>query len=246
MTMPPVEVNRIPVITEQEWNLLKEKPIVGVRIIETKYSNKINVITALNKYIEDNNLEAIKDHWGKSIIKPITIFHTDNEYIMQAILNDDVKLFESLFTHEVQKIMLEPLDFCKYVLHAMDDCINHDAFSCLKHIMSNDYTKDRLRFSWLPNMTVSGYWFKSISRFPVTVKAIFIDSGVLNRMDPLDRDIAYNMITDSAIRCCNTAIFKWCIDAYWKDTNRVFKKYNTEPFLDVEILNAFFELTGNG
>ena len=246
MSLPPVKTSEIPVITEQEWNLLKEKPIVGVSIIETKYSNKINVITSLNKYIKDNNLEEIKDVWGYSIIEPIAIFHTDNEYMMHAILNDNAKLFESIFTHEVQKIMLEPLDFCNYVLHTMDDCINHDAITCLRHVMSNDYTKDRLIYSWLPNATISGYWFKSIARFPVTVNMVFVDSGVLVRMDPLDRNIAYHMITDSAIRCCNTAVFKWCIDTYWKDTNRVFKEYTSEPFLDAEILNAFFELTGNG
>lgn len=246
MSLPPVKTSEIPVITEQEWKILKEKPIAGVRIIETKYSNKINVITALNKYIEDNNLKEIKDQCGYSVIEPIPIFHTDNEYMMQAILNDDVKLFESIFTHEVQKIMLEPLDFCKYVLHTMEDCINHDAISCLRHAMSNDYTKNRLIYSWLPNATISGYWFKSIARFPVTVNTVFVDSGVLDRMDPLDRNIVYYMITDSAVRCCNTVVFKWCIDTYWKETNRVFKEYGTEPFLNMDNLAAFFELTGNG
>jgi hypothetical protein len=229
-------------LTDIENTILKEDPIEAIKLLRIKYSNNRIIINKLNEYIHINHLSDKKDEWGKSIITTEEFYETDNEYMILAIAMDNAKLFERIFTHEIQQIMLKPLKLCRYVLKTLNDCIKHDAYSCIKHTMENDYMKDQLT-TWLVNIGISGYWFPSISRHARIINLLFVESNVLDKMEPLDRAIIGSMFTESAICTCNTKIFKWCVFMFYKSIEHLHSEYAVQPYLNESHLKMFYMLT---
>ncbi len=233
----------VPGLTELENAILKEDPLNMISFLQVKYSNNHSVHQQLNQYIDVNSLFSHKDDYGHSIVSTKPFYTTDNEYMILAIETDNVTLFEPIFTHEVQKVILEPLKLQQYVLTTLNDCINHDAYSCIEHITKNDYTKDLLRL-WLINVSLTCYWFPSIARYKRIINLLFIDTGVIDRMEPLEQNILGCMITESAIRTCNTKVFEWCISTFWRTIDYLSSEYAKEPYLNENHLKIYYRLTG--
>lgn len=233
----------IPGLTELENTILRDDPLNMIPFLQVKYSNNRSISQQLNQYIDVNNLSSHKDDYGYSIVSTKPFYDTDNEYTMLAIETDNVTLFEPIFTHEVQKVMLDNLEMQKYVLSTLNDCINHDAYACIAHITKNDYTKDALRL-WLVNISLTRYWFPSIARYGRIINLLFIDTGVINHMEPLERNILGCMITESAIRTCNTKVFEWCISTFWRTIDYLSSEYAKEPYLNENHLKIYYRLTG--
>ena len=233
----------IPEITEEEMSILREDPLNMIPFLQTKYSNNREVQLKLNRFIESTELYKKKDSYGDNIVSTRQFYTTDNEYMIRAIDDDNNVLFESIFTHEVQRISLEPLEFQQYVMDILNDCIDHDAISCIRHILSNDYTCLSI-IEWLTNISVLRYWFPSISRHASVINMIFVDTGVIDRMHPLERLILGCMITESAIKMCNTKVFQWCISTFWRTTDYLSSQYAKEPYMNEKHLDIYYKLTG--
>lgn len=233
----------VPGLTELENAILKEDPLNTVSFLQVKYSNNRSISQQLNQYIDVNNLSFHKDDHGHSIVSTKPFYTTDNEYMILAIETDNVTLFEPIFTHEVQKVMLESLKLQQYVITTLNDCIDHDAYSCIQYITKNDYTKDLLR-QWLVNISLTRYWFPSIARYGRIINLLFINTGVIDHMQPLERNILGCMITESAIRMCNTEVFEWCISTFWRTIDYLNSKYAKEPYLNENHLKIYYRLTG--
>jgi hypothetical protein len=197
----------------------------------------------LNQYIDINNLTKHTNDWGHPIVSKREFYETDNEYMILAIETDNATLFEPIFTHEVQKVMLDSLKMKNYVLSTLNDCINHDAYSCIEHITKNDYTKDNLRL-WLINASLTRYWFPSIARYGRIINLLFINTHVIDHMQPLDSNILGCMITESAIRMCNTKVFEWCISTFWRTIDYLNSEYAREPYLNEKHLEMYRKMTG--
>lgn len=232
----------IPGLTTLENTVLKDDPINAVPFLQVKYSNNRVVHQQLNQYIDVNNLSAHKDMWGHSIVTTKPFYYTDNEYMILAIETDNITLFEPIFTHEVQKVMLESRKFRDYVLTTLNECINHDAYACIEHITKNDYTAKVLPL-WLVNASMTQYWFPSISRYGRIINILFVDNKVIDHMEPLDRNILGCMITESAIRMCNTKVFEWCISTFWRTIDYLSSRYAKEPYLNENHLKIYRILT---
>ena len=240
-------------LTELENSFLKEDPINAITFLQVKYSNNRKIHDHLNQYIDINNLTRHTDNWGHPIVSKQSFYETDNEYMILSIETDNITLFEPIFTHEVQKVIMDTFELKGYVLSTLNDCINHDAYTCIKHITENDYTKDVLHL-WLVNISLTRYWFPSIARYERIIDLLFIDTGVINHMQPLEHNILACMITESAIRMCNTKVFKWCISTFWRSPNGVApatwrtidylnSKYSKEPYLNEKHLEMYRRLT---
>lgn len=232
----------IPGLTELENSFLKEDPINTIPFLQVKYSNNRKIHDHLNQYIDVFNLTKHKDEWGRPIVSKQSFYETDNEYMILAIETDNVTLFEPIFTHELQKVMLEPLKLQQYVITTLNECINHDAYSCIEHITKNNYTKDALRL-WLVNISLTRYWFPSIARYERIIDLLFIYTGVIDHMQPLERNILGCMITESAIRMCNTKVFEWCISTFWRSIDYLDSEYAKEPYLNEKHLEMYRKMT---
>ena len=230
-------------LTEHENEFLKSDPINAITFLQVKYSNNRKIHDQLNEYIDIHNLTQNTNNWGKHIISKRKFYETDNEYMILAIETDNVTLFEPIFTHEVQKIILDSLKLKKYVLGTLNDCINHDAYTCIKHITENNLTKDALHL-WLVNISISSYWFPSIARHRRIIDLLFVDTGVIDHMQPLERNILGCMITESAIRMCNTTVFEWCISTFWRSIDYLNSEYAKEPYLNEKHLEMYRKMTG--
>lgn len=228
----------IPGLTELENSFLKEDPLNAITFLQVKYSNNRKIHDHLNQYIDINNLTKHTDDWGRPIVSKREFYKTDNEYMILAIETDNITLFEPIFTHEVQKVMLDSLKLKDYVMSTLNDCIDHDAYSCIVHITKNDYTKDVLRL-WLVNISLTGYWFPSIARYGRIINLLFINTGVIDHMHPLERNILGCMITESAIRTCNTKVFEWCISTFWRTIDYLNSEYAKEPYLNEKHLEMY-------
>lgn len=228
-------------LTDLENTILHNDPANMIPFLQVKYSNNRSVHHQLNQYIDVNNLSSHKG-WGRPIVSTKPFYQTDNEYMILAIETDNAALFESIFTHAVQRIMLEPLKLKDYVLSTLNDCINHDASACIEHVTKNDYTKDVLR-SWLTNISISRYWFPSIARYKRTIDLLFINTCILDHMQPLDRNVLGCMITESAIRTCNTKVFEWCVSTFWHTIDYLNSEYAKEPYLNETHLKIYQRLT---
>ena len=101
-------------LTELENNVLKEDPVNAITFLQIKYSNNRKIHDQLNQYIDINNLTKHTDDWGNPIISKQSFYETDNEYMILAIETDNVILFESIFTHDVQKVPLESIKMKDY------------------------------------------------------------------------------------------------------------------------------------
>ena len=240
-------------LTELENSFLKDDPVNAITFLQVKYSNNHSVYTQLNKYIDAHELTKHTDKWHRQIIFKRPFFDTDNEYMILAIETDNVTLFEPIFTHEIQKVMLDSLKMKDYVMAILNDCINHDAYACIEHITKNDYTKDVLRL-WLVSLSLTRYWFPSIARHGRIINLLFISTGVIDHMRPLERNYLGCMITESAIRMCNTKVFKWCISTFWRSPNGVApatwstidylnSEYAKEPYLNEKHLEMYRKMT---
>ena len=232
----------IPGLTELENSFLKEDPLNAITFLQVKYSNNRKIHDHLNQYIDINNLTKHTDDWGHPIVSKQSFYETDNEYMILAIETDNITLFEPIFTYEVQKVMLESLKMKDYVISTLNDCINHDAYACIKHITENDYTKDVLRL-WLINASLTHYWFPSIARYERIINLLFINTKVIDHMHPLERNILGCMITESAIRMCNTKVFEWCISTFWRTIDYLNSEYAKEPYLNEKHLEMYRRLT---
>ncbi len=213
-----------------------------IPFLQVKYSNNRSVHNQLNQYIDVNNLSSHKGDWGRPNVSTTPFYRTDNEYMILAIETDNITLFEPIFTHEVQQTMLEPLKLQQYVLSTLNDCINHDASACIEHITKNDYTKVFLPI-WLTNISLNRYWFPSIARYKRTIDLLFVDTHIIDHMQPLDRTVLGCMITDSAIRTCNTEVFEWCISTFWRTIDYLSSEYAKEPYLNETHLKIYQRLT---
>ena len=216
-----------------------------IPFLQIKYSNNREVQLKLNHFIESSELDKQKDSYGDNIVAIRQFYRTDNEYMIHAIENDNTVLFEGIFTHDVQRILFEPLQYKQYVMDTLNDCIDHDAISCIKHILSNDYTR-RSILNWLINISVSQYWFPSISRHSSIINILFVDTGVIDQMQPLERLILGCMITESAIKMCNTKVFRWCISTFWRTIDYLSSQYAKEPYLNEKYLEIYYKLTEKG
>ena len=228
----------VPGLTELENAILKEDPLNTVSFLQVKYSNNSSISQQLNQYIDVNNLSSHKDDRGCPIVSKQQFYTTDNEYMILAIETDNLTLFEPIFTHEVQKVALDSLKMKDYVLTTLNDCITHDAYACIEHITRNDYTKDALRL-WLVNISLTRYWFPSIARYGQIINLLFIDTGIIDHMEPLERNILGCMITESAIRTCNTEVFEWCISTFWRTIDYLNSEYAKEPYLNEKHLKIY-------
>lgn len=228
-------------LTELENIFLKEDPINAITFLQVKYSNNRKLHDQLNQYIDINDLTRHTDDWGKPLLSKQPFYETDNEYMILAIETDNIALFEPIFTHEVQKVMLDSLKMKDYVISTLNDCVNHDAYACIKHITENDYTKDVLRL-WLVNISLTRYWFPSIARYERIINLLFINTGVIEHMQLLERNILGCMITDSAIRTCNTKVFEWCISTFWRTIDYLSSEYSKEPYLNEKHLEMYRHL----
>lgn len=230
-------------LTELENNVLKEDPLNAITFLQVKYSNNRKIYDQLNQYIDINNLTKHTDDWGNPLVSKQPFYTTDNEYMILAIETDNITLFEPIFTHEVQKVMLDSIKTKDYVLTTLNDCINHDAYACIEHITKNDYTKNDLRL-WLVNISLTRYWFPSIARYGRIINLLFINTRVINHMQPLERNILGCMMTESAIRTCNTKVFEWCISTFWRTIDYLSSEYAKEPYLNENHLKIYYRLTG--
>jgi hypothetical protein len=233
----------VPGLTELENAILKEDPLNMISFLQVKYSNNHSISQQLNQYIDVNGLSSHEDDYGYSIVSTKPFYTTDNEYMVLAIETDNITLFEPIFTYEVQKVMPDNLEMQKYVLTTLNDCINHDAYSCIKHITENDYTIKYLPL-WLVNTLETHYWFPAIARYERIINLLFIDTSVIDHMEPLERNILGCMITESAIRTCNTEVFKWCISTFWRTIDYLSSEYAKEPYLNENHLKIYYRLTG--
>ena len=229
-------------LTELENSFLREDPINAISFLQVKYSNNRLIHKQLNHFIDTHELTKHTDDWGHPIITKQPFFDTDNEYMILAITTDNVTLFEPIFTHEVQKLMLDSLKMKDYVLSTLNECINHDAYACIEHIIKNDYTKDVLPL-WLVNISITRYWFPSIARHGRIINLLFIDTGVIDHMQPLERNLLGCMITESAIRMCNTKVFEWCISAFWHTIDYLNSEYSKEPYLNEKHLEMYRKMS---
>ena len=229
-------------LTEPENSFLKEDPLNAITFLQVKYSNNRKIHDQLNQYIEVFNLTKHTDDWGRPIVSKREFYETDNEYMILAIETDNIILFEPIFTHEVQKVMLEPLKLQQYVISTLNDCINHDAYACIRRITKNDYTKDNLLL-WLVNISLTRYWFPSIARYGRIIDLLFVDTGIIDYMQPLERNILGCMITESAIRMCNTKVFEWCISTFWHTIDYLNSEYAKEPYLNEKHLEIYRKMT---
>lgn len=229
-------------LTELENNFLREDPLNAITFLQVKYSNNRKIHDHLNQYIDVFNLTKHTDDWGRPIVSKQSFYETDNEYMILAIETDNVTLFEPIFTHEVQKVMLEPLKLQQYVISTLNDCINHDAYACIEHITDNDYTKDNLLL-WLVNISLTRYWFPSIARYGRIINLLFVDTSIIDHMQPLERNVLGCMITESAIRMCNTKVFEWCISTFWRTIDYLNSEYAKEPYLNEKHLEMFRKMT---
>ena len=232
----------IPELTEEEMIILQEDPLNMIPFLQIKYSNNREVQLKLNKFIESTGLNKQKDSWGDNIVSTKPFYRTDNEYMIHAIENDNTVLFEGIFTHEVQRILFEPLQRRQYIFDTLNDCIDHDAISCIKHILNNDYTKNSI-LNWLVNISVSQYWFPSISRHIEVINTLFVNTGVIDKMQPLERLILGCMLTESALKMCNTKAFQWCITTFWHTIDYLSSQYAKEPYLNEKHLEIYRRLT---
>lgn len=230
-------------LTDLENEFLKSDPLNAITFLQVKYSNNRQIHNHLNQYIDVFNLTKHKDDCGHPLISKQPFYETDNEYMILAIETDNISLFESIFTHEIQKVMLEPLKLQQYVITTLNECINHDAYACIEHITKNDYTKDALRL-WLVKISLTRYWFPSIARHGRIINLLFINTGVIDHMQPFERNILGCMITESAIRMCNTKVFEWCISTFWRTIDYLNSEYAKEPCLNEKHLEMYRKMTG--
>lgn len=234
--------NDIQGLSEIENSFLREDPINAISFLQVKYSNDRKIHDQLNKYIDTHKSTEHTDYYGHPIISKRSFFDTTNEYMILAIETDNITLFEPIFTHEVQKVMLDSLKMKSYVMSTLNDCINHDAYSCIEHIIKNDYTKDVLHI-WLVNISLTRYWFPSIARYERIINLLFIDTGVIDHMQPLEHNILGCMITESAIWMCNTRVFEWCISTFWHTIDYLNSEYSKEPYLNEKHLEMYRKMT---
>lgn len=229
-------------LTELENSFLREDPVNAISFLQVKYSNNCLIHKQLNYFIDTHGLTKHTDDWGHPIVSKRSFFDTYNEYMILAITSDNVKVFEPIFTHEVQKIMLDSLKMKDYVISTLNDCINHDAYSCIEHITKNDYTKDVLPL-WLVNISLTHYWFPSIARYGRIINLLFVDTGVIDNMQPLERNVLGCMITESAIRMCNKKVFEWCVSTFWRSIDYLNSEYAKEPYLNEKHLEMYRKMT---
>lgn len=236
------EEKSIPGLTELENKLLHEDPINMISFLQVKYSNNSLLYQRINNYIIAHDLTSHKDSWGREIIMIKPFYNTDNEYMMYAIETDNIALFEPIFTHEIQKVMLNQHDLKNYVMSTINDCINHDSVSCLENIIKNAYITHSLPV-WLTNISITGYWFPAVARHGKVIDLLFVRTSVINNMEPLERTILGCMVTESAIKTCNKAVFNWCISVFWRNIDYLSSEYAKEPYLNEAHLKIFHILT---
>lgn len=229
--------------TSREYKVLEMDPCTAVSILETKYSNDGEAIKELNDIITNRKLTDIKDEFGRSKISKIEEFNTTDVYMRETINTSDIKNFDLILTREIQRLLDDPLKLIDYICIIIDDCLNHKSDQCLEVLLHNPYIERRLQNSWLPDITISQYYFKGIAHNIRNIKKMYFDNGVYNKMDHLDRQSFRCMVTESALRCCNTHVFEWCCKYLWRDIDYMKKQFEIQPYLNNDLLKWYFYLT---
>ena len=209
--------NALYMLTDLEKEFLMEDPISAIDMLQVRYCNDHDKIKEINKYIIEHNLLDIKDEWARPKLSLIREYNSIDPYIIDAIKCDDVTTFNEIFTREIQSRLLERDRLVDYLYPVIEDCISHHAYNCIDYILAHIYVKSILKYSLLKDITVTNYYFPTISHSMKLVQKMYVQNDVIFNMDQLDRQALACMLTESAIRCHNKEVFEWCVKVFWKN-----------------------------